>query len=774
MPGKHIVLAALVLFLGAGSAAAPPQATDLVSVLEAQGELEMAWAWQQRAAVGAADSTLANLQRTLRLLVRRRDYAAAWDILQREGKRLEPGTRAVLAAAVALRLDQPSAALAHLEAATVPAGLAGFAEMQRADACQRLGRWEEARRAALAANAMPLPQEMQRRLRLIEGQACFALGDIERLRLLAPRLGEDARSDDRTGLLLLQLAREVWRGGDTEQGRRWLLDLLAARPAPAESAYAALQVAIARGASPPDVETELLLARYEDRSQRAAQARQRLQALAASGRLTALQEGEAWVAVAESWRRQGRANDCLAVLSAHAERIRGTPSEPEMLRCRGRACRALGDEAGIMASYSELARRFPSDPNADAALYEVGWRQEIGNDYAAAMRTYATVEQQFPQSSLGDDAAFREALCALRSGNLTSAQELFGAMETQHPGSPLVPRSLYWRSWILERRGDVEAARVLRARLQRDHRDSYYAVLAARADSALDAAPTDTAPSWRDAAGSTESPQQIDGLELAGRNHARYLAAIESLHRTGVPAASASFEAEATLWHFCLDYGLANEASWETRRLEQRFAVDPGALLELLATTYVRGVHDRLVRLSFMLSLLVQRPESAAAIEVLRHPAPLSVTLAAATREHGVSHAVVLGVIRQESAFDPRADSRAGARGLMQIMPAVGVRLASQRGEGNLPPERLYATDLNLELGCQLFAEELRRAQGSLPQALAAYNAGSDPAEKWRRRLQPEEPPELYLDVAEYLETRNYLDRVLGGAETYRRVYDLP
>ena len=134
---------------------------------------------------------------------------------------------------------------------------------------------------------------------------------------------------------------------------------------------------------------------------------------------------------------------------------------------------------------------------------------------------------------------------------------------------------------------------------------------------------------------------------------------------------------------------------------------------------------------------------------------------------------MVLGVIRQESAFDPRADSRAGARGLMQIMPAVGVRLASKRGEKDFATDRLYTTDLNLELGCQLFAEELRRAQGSLPQALAAYNAGSEPAERWRRRLQPEEPPELYLDVAEYLETRNYLDRVLGGAETYRRVYGL-
>jgi soluble lytic murein transglycosylase len=130
--------------------------------------------------------------------------------------------------------------------------------------------------------------------------------------------------------------------------------------------------------------------------------------------------------------------------------------------------------------------------------------------------------------------------------------------------------------------------------------------------------------------------------------------------------------------------------------------------------------------------------------------------------------------MRQESAFDPRIDSGAGARGLMQIMPEVGRRLAGPAASATWHADRLYEADVNLELGCTLLAEELNRAGGRLPQALAAYNAGGDLARAWAARLGPQDPPEMYLDVAEYAETRTYLKTVLGNIETYRRLYALP
>ncbi len=780
MPGRRsrvLVSACSLMLLDSGSAlTADPQAPpiDWVSVLESQGELDLAWEHLRAASadtLGPSSTSAGSLQRSVRLLMRRRQYAAAWDTLQHQSQALDPAVRTLLHAVVALRLDQPSAALAHLDAGAAPAALAGFADAERAEALRRLGRWDEARAAATAAAATPLPTEIQRRLRVIEGQASLALGDMARLRGLAPRMGEDSRLDDRTGMLLLQLAQSAWRGGEAAQAQKWLLELLAARPAPAESAFVTLQAAIARGEWIPNPAEILVLARYEDRTQRPEAARRRLQARVDLDALNREDEAEMWVTMAESFRRQGRAADCLALLEAHESRIRSTQSEPEYLRVRGRAVRSLGDEAGIIANYGELARRFPADPNADDALYEVGWRYEIIGDFERAATTFAALQQDFPQSPLTDDAAFRAALCALRAGDFAVALQRFAALESQHPSSVLIPRSLYWRAWIAERRGAVEDARALRLRLQRDHRDSYYAVLAANAMSPVAPHADSVATSLHTAAG--ERPRAAAGLTIAAKNHRRYTGAIETLRQQGCPAPPADFSAATSFWRFCLDYGLAAEGQWETRRLEQRYAVDAGALLELLATSYARGAHERLVRLSFMLSLLLPDAKFADAIEVLRHPAPLSVMIDAASARHGLSHAVVLGLIRQESAFDARADSRVGARGLMQLMPAVGKRLAARQGTPVAGLDDLYDQAINVELGCLLFAEELQRAQDWLPQALAAYNAGSEPAEKWRRRLRAEEPPELYLDVAEYVETRNYLDRVLGGAAIYRRVYGL-
>jgi soluble lytic murein transglycosylase len=130
--------------------------------------------------------------------------------------------------------------------------------------------------------------------------------------------------------------------------------------------------------------------------------------------------------------------------------------------------------------------------------------------------------------------------------------------------------------------------------------------------------------------------------------------------------------------------------------------------------------------------------------------------------------------MRQESAFDPSIDSGVGARGLMQLMPEVAKRMWHDAGKGDLHPDALYQPEISIELGCELLADEMRRAKGDVAQALAAYNAGGDVAETWKSRLGPKDPPEMYIDLAEYAETRTYLETVLGNTETYRRLYALP
>jgi soluble lytic murein transglycosylase len=208
--------------------------------------------------------------------------------------------------------------------------------------------------------------------------------------------------------------------------------------------------------------------------------------------------------------------------------------------------------------------------------------------------------------------------------------------------------------------------------------------------------------------------------------------------------------------------------------LEKRYDDQPGALLELLAGSHARGASGRLVRLAYVIGQRVEDPALRDALEIILYPAPYGPTFAAEAARHGLSESAVLGLARQESAFDARIDSGAGARGLMQLMPEVGRRLWNDAGRDAWHVDRLYDPAVNVELGCVLLAEELKRSGGNLPQALAAYNAGGEVAEKWMSRLGANDPPEMYVDLVEYAETRSYLKNVLGNIETYRRLYALP
>jgi tetratricopeptide (TPR) repeat protein len=766
--GAAGVLVTLVCVFAPSLCRGDGEVPEAVRVLEAQGEFELAWARLQPHVLAADSVSLVPqpemLRAALRLLSRRRDYGAALALLDRHAQQLEPGTVGLVGAAFSLARNDPERALRYLQRRGTTPGLDGLARFLEAEALHQLQRWRDSQSAARAAASATLPTEMKRRLRVIEGHAAFVGGDLQRLRRLAPLLGRDARLDDRTGLLLVELARAALAQGDVLQARTWLLELLEARPAPAESAFVTLERAIGRSAWRPNARETLKLTRYEIRAGRPDRARRRLLALLdGSARLERTDTGEAWVAVAETYQRQGREQRCLHTLYEHRAQIEGTDSEPELLRLRARSLRRLGDEEAAIAVYRELAQRFPRHPRADDALYEVGWRYEIRRDFLRAEKVFAEVERRFPRSKLADDAALRRGLSAFRDRRYDDALALFEQMRARYRNSNLLPRALYWSMWIEQARGDTTRAAALRRQLQGQHPANYFTILASqsRAQNPVATIADDTAP-----------PADAE-LDAASRYDRLYRAAIDTLRIRAGSTLPGSFPGASRMWRFCLDHGLTTFARWEGHRLEMRFTRHTSALLELLARSYARGAHDRIVSISYTLSLRLSQPRYAKAIEIVRYPAPFSITLANETRRHGLSHATILALMRHESAFNARIDSHAGARGLMQLMPAVGLQVARKLGRSNMRIDDLYDPITNMTLGCQLFSEELARAQGHVSRALAAYNAGSEPAARWWRRLRPEEPPELYLDVAEYVETRSYLERVLGSQETYRRIYGL-
>jgi soluble lytic murein transglycosylase-like protein len=137
----------------------------------------------------------------------------------------------------------------------------------------------------------------------------------------------------------------------------------------------------------------------------------------------------------------------------------------------------------------------------------------------------------------------------------------------------------------------------------------------------------------------------------------------------------------------------------------------------------------------------------------------------------GLPPALVAGIIRQESSFDARAQSWAGARGLMQLMPATAKEWARRLG---LPdgPEKLYDPAYSIRMGTAYFAHVLRRMDGNVELALMGYNGGPNRIlRKWRESGGREEDLDLFLERLDISESQAYVKRILVLADSYRQLY---
>ena len=135
-----------------------------------------------------------------------------------------------------------------------------------------------------------------------------------------------------------------------------------------------------------------------------------------------------------------------------------------------------------------------------------------------------------------------------------------------------------------------------------------------------------------------------------------------------------------------------------------------------------------------------------------------------------VDRALVYALIRQESAFNPRAKSWAGARGLMQLMPGTARFVARSNGIDLQSRRTLYTPETNLELG-QRYIEMLMDEQdveGNLFKLAVAWNGGPGNLRKWKRRTKYLDDPIFFIESIPSFETRNFVERVLTNFWIYR------
>jgi soluble lytic murein transglycosylase len=140
------------------------------------------------------------------------------------------------------------------------------------------------------------------------------------------------------------------------------------------------------------------------------------------------------------------------------------------------------------------------------------------------------------------------------------------------------------------------------------------------------------------------------------------------------------------------------------------------------------------------------------------------------SHKNNVDPFLTAAVIKNESGFKPGAVSRAGAIGLMQIMPDTGQWIAEQMGLKNYSLASLYQPETNIRMGCWYLSELHHEFKGNMVLLLIAYNAGRGNTKVW---MKANDWDYDYGNVTAipYAESREYVAKVLHDRDEYYRLY---
>jgi len=161
------------------------------------------------------------------------------------------------------------------------------------------------------------------------------------------------------------------------------------------------------------------------------------------------------------------------------------------------------------------------------------------------------------------------------------------------------------------------------------------------------------------------------------------------------------------------------------------------------------------------------RPWMPSTVGRLGYPLHYVADIRAAAQRNNLDPALVAAVIYVESHFDQSVQSRSGAVGLMQVMPATAQEIARKSGGTTFVTSDLDTPRINILYGCFYLRRLLDQYKGSIVDTLAAYNAGAGNVDQWVAA----KGHSLRAADIPFGETRTYVERVLKLRAVYRHIY---
>ena len=387
--------------------------------------------------------------------------------------------------------------------------------------------------------------------------------------------------------------------------------------------------------------------------------------------------------------------------------------------------------AGARDALRRVANAFATTHAAAApALLLLADLQVDDGDLAGAGASLARIAREHPDAPQAPLARFREALLRWHEGSPRESAALFDSLVVRYPNDDEATAARYWAARALEHAGKTSIAVERWKAIIATAPTSYYAVLSGRRLHL---------PGWTAPAGADTVP---------------HIAAVDSAASRVKLLQQLGMDVEARI-----------EIDAMVERAE-RALPDAAAIAQALRT-----LDESARALRVAIHALDRGAAPSRALYLAAFPVVHADALVAESQRNSLDPALVAGLVRQESSWNPRALSPVGARGLMQLMPSVGASIASSRHFPLWNQALLFEPDVSLELGTAHLASGLRRGDVTA-HALAAYNAGASRVTRWARRPDAADS-ELFTEWIPFVETRDYVRIVQRNAEIYRSLHGL-
>jgi soluble lytic murein transglycosylase len=444
---------------------------------------------------------------------------------------------------------------------------------------------------------------------------------------------------------------------------------------------------------------------------------------------------------------------------------------------QGRAQYELGKAYYARKDYRTAMRAFQrasTEFRVPKALYEMGnCSVKLGSDRKGAEH-FLAFSKQYPRVPGAAEAIWNAAMAYERLGRTGQAREAFLLLAARYPKSEFADKGRWRAGFTLYQKGDFDAsARAfldLAAHTEEHYlRDQGYFW----AGKALkQAGREEEGVRWtrRAAEGFPASYYSSRAWAMGNEADTRYpdVAKLDSV----LPEGDYERSDYLVKGDLLASLGMYREAQGEYLRARWAHQDDLFALGDLLQRLERIGAMNQALQVSNQIATLERDRGIPVALSSFRrlYPTYYWGEISRSAQETGLDPNLILAVIRQESAFDREAESTAGARGLMQVMPATGRIMARKARIRRFRVEDLWEARTSIRLGSQHLSDHYRYFRNQdgkrLSLALSAYNAGLKAARRWSRRLSEEDVDE-FVERIPYRETRNYVKLVYRNYQVY-------